>query len=125
MLAAVSAVLRPAASAPLVLVAAFVVFMADFFVLRRATALLTDVPDGALDEREIAERGEVFRQAYLTLSGLLALVLLVGLVDDLSDGRLLAGGDWPTLLTGFFVTSLLVPSGVAAWRWRDAGPDDD
>jgi len=43
-----------------------------------------------------------------------------------------SSSSWPTSSccagrrhSGFLVTSLLVPSAVAAWRWRDAGPDDD
>jgi hypothetical protein len=83
--------------------------------LRRATRELTEVPDTELDERELGERNQALRIAYLAL---VACLTVVGLIA-VADGPVLAVTDWKPLIFGTFGTAVLLPSAAAAWKWHD------
>lgn len=99
-------------------------FLPCLLLLRKATGLLADAPDGALDERERIERGQVYLESYRVIGALLTLLVLVAIADDLMDGRLLTTSGWLDLVLGLSLTSILLPSAVTAWRWQDP-PDED
>lgn len=102
---------------------AVLVMVASFGVcwplLRRATRLLADAPEDALDEREQAEQAQAFHRAYLLLGGLLAPVVLLAVANDALDGRLVPPAGWVHVLTGVLLTAVLLPAALTAWWWHD------
>ncbi|GAA2079637.1 hypothetical protein [Actinomadura alba] len=111
-----SAFMTPEALATsLVQLAGAVGLLAGLLLLRRVTKELTEIPDADLDERELGERNEALRIAYLALVGCLVLVGLIAI----TDGPVLDMADWKPLFFGTFGTAVLLPSAAAAWKWRD------
>lgn len=94
-----------------------------WWVLRGATRLLVDTPAAALDERESGEQATALACAYrITMAVLSALVALSAL-SALSSGRTLPMETWPSILAGALLTSAMLPTAVAAWRWTEPHPD--
>ncbi|GAA2453455.1 hypothetical protein GCM10010191_85150 [Actinomadura vinacea] len=93
---------------------------AGLILLRRATRLLTEVPDAELDERELAERDRARGLAYLALACCVGLVALVAI----ADGPLLDTRAWEPLILGTLFTALLLPSAAAAWEWNELDDAD-
>ncbi|HEX2312578.1 MAG TPA: hypothetical protein VHJ17_02525 [Thermomonospora sp.] len=94
---------------------------AGLTLLRRATRLLTEVPDGDLDERELGERDRALGAAYVLLFCCVGVLALAAL----ADGPLLDVRAWEPMVLGTLFTALLLPSAAAAWRWSDPDEDDD
>ncbi|SEL95049.1 hypothetical protein [Nonomuraea pusilla] len=85
--------------------------------LRRATRLMSEASEDALDERERFGRGEALRVVHPLLGLLLGLLFVAAVID---------GGvvrvAWEPLIGGAILTSVLLPSAVPAWRWAGAPP---
>lgn len=99
--------------------ALLVAFVTVGALLRRATTLLADAPDPALDERELRERDGSYLDAYRLLGAGLSLLVLTAVTDDATGGALLAPDGWVFLTVALLFTALLAPSAVVAWRWRE------
>lgn len=60
------------------LLASMVVTLGAWFFLRHLVRALPDLPDEALDERQVLVRGEYYRQAFILLGALCVLAPWVG-----------------------------------------------
>ncbi|MEM1434915.1 MAG: hypothetical protein AAGG11_12715 [Pseudomonadota bacterium] len=104
---------------PLVALIALLGFGASWFLLKRTTRNIVDLPDAFVDERMLARRGEVYRYAYIGTVTALSLLpaLLIGnelaakliqvtpfTVDNMLD----------IVLSAMFFTYLL-PAAIFAW----------
>ncbi|XVQ08334.1 hypothetical protein ACQP1W_38110 [Spirillospora sp. CA-255316] len=89
--------------------------VAGLVLLRRATRLLTEVPDADLDERELGERDRALGTAYAALACCVGVVVLAAI----ADGPLLDARAWEPMVIGTLFTALLLPSAAAAWRWHE------
>ncbi|MFC7640332.1 hypothetical protein ACFQX6_04350 [Streptosporangium lutulentum] len=94
--------------------AGIAVYLASWLLLRRATRQLAEVPDSALDEREVVERAEATRTAYVLLIWLMFLLTVTAVADSRWIDL-----EWEPLLLGALMTATGLPMAVAAWRWRD------
>jgi hypothetical protein len=91
--------------------------------LRRVTRLLDAMPDRLLDEREIAERNDASRRAYHLATGTAGVLFLAAAASDVvfrvTGSALISAGGWVPALLGGFLAVTIIPSAVAAWRWKD------
>ena len=94
-------------------------WLAAFWALRRAVRSRADLPDAALDEREVAQRDRVYLHAYQGVATA-ALLLLFTLTIHGDRSRLtyeeLSAATW--FLLGL---CLGLPSAILAWT----APDED
>jgi hypothetical protein len=109
------ALLSDSVADDLVQLAGAVSLIAGLLLLRRATRELTEIPDAELDERELEDRNEALRTAYFAIVIVLGIAFLIAV----ADGPVLDVADWKPLIFGTLATAVLLPSAVAAWRWRD------
>ncbi|GLY64881.1 hypothetical protein [Amycolatopsis taiwanensis] len=89
--------------------------LAGLGLLRRATKELSEIPDSDLDERELDDRNQALKGAYV------ALLILLGtaVVLTIADGLVLSTVDWKPLVFGTFGSAVLLPSAAIAWDYRE------
>lgn len=94
--------------------------LAGLLLLRRATKELSEIPDPELDERELADRNQALKVAYVALAIFLGTAVLLAI----ADGLVLDAVDWKPLLFGTFGSAVLLPAAAMAWDWRELDEDD-
>jgi hypothetical protein len=89
-------------------------------LLRRAVRLTADAPDPALDERLIAVRDSAYRYAFVGVSAVASMVLLVLFIatDAPRFGFEPRGHHLEALFWAYLGAAIATPSAVLAWRER-------
>jgi len=96
----------------LVAITGAVAWFAAYLLLRREVQEAADLPDDRLDEREISLRNSSYLSAYRFLGGALALSLLLVIVEDAVDTRIVQ--TWINPLAAMLLLSAVLPSIVLA-----------
>jgi uncharacterized membrane protein YbjE (DUF340 family) len=89
-----------------------------FLWLVGATSARADMPNEYLDEREITQRDQVYRLAFINLMGLIALGFMIS--RFMPGFELLSSA---TLIGLLFFVGLLMPTAVLAWIEPDPVQD--
>jgi hypothetical protein len=94
-------------------------WLAAFWALRRSVQSRADLPDSALDEREVAQRDRVYLHAY---QGVASAALLILFALTIHGDRSTLTYEELSAATWFVLgLSLGLPSAILAWTT----PDDD
>jgi len=95
------------------------VWLGVFWALRRSVRLRADLPDTALDEREVAQRDRVYLHAYQGVATAALLVLIT--LTIYGDRSRLSYEELSAALWFVLGLSLGLPSAILAWM----APDED
>jgi uncharacterized protein YjeT (DUF2065 family) len=99
-------------AAGLVAITGGLAWLTGYLLLRREVQDAADLPDERLDEREISLRNRSYLTAYQFLGGALALSLLLLVVEDAVDTRIVQS--WMNPLAAMLLLSVALPSIVLA-----------
>jgi hypothetical protein len=90
------------------------------FLLRVTMRGMADFPDAAVDERIITTRNAAYLGAYRLLAGCTSMVLLGVMVLASARKQLVSVDTITSLMLGFLMASVSLPSAVLAWNETDA-----
>jgi drug/metabolite transporter (DMT)-like permease len=99
-------------AAGLVAITGGLAWLTAYLLLRREVQEAADLPDDRLDEREISLRNSSYLSAYRFLGATLALSLLLVVVEDAVDTRIVQS--WMNPLAAMLLLSGVLPSIVLA-----------
>jgi hypothetical protein len=101
--------------------AIFVIFatLGCYAFLRIAVRSIADAPDDLLDERQIAVRNSSFRYAYLILSWIILILMVLMIFGPELQMFEPEGNDGSFIVIAALFACAALPSMVMAWRERD------
>lgn len=95
--------------------ALLLVVMGGWWLLRISVRHVADVPNEELDERLLAVRNQMFRAAYITVTGLVAILWVLASVMVGREGVVVTTSLTYGVGFGFFWLMMILPTVFYAW----------
>ena len=104
---------------PLVSLICLIAYGAAWFLLRRATRLIADLPEEFLDERQLTVRYRAYYHAFLGAAAVLSVLLLIVMANQLlakaiGSAELSTSQLFDLIIAALFVV-LPLPTAIFAW----------
>ncbi len=105
---------------PLLTLISLLAFLGGALLLRLTTQGVADLPDAALDERQVSVRNSAYLRAYRVLGGAVALVVIGMFVWELLKLGPVPVATVQLMTTSCLFLAMVAPSCVVAW-WEKEG----